>query len=34
MAEFLAWFIIIFPFLAIAAHTIKGFVDDYRNCRR
>jgi hypothetical protein len=34
MVEFLAWFVLLFPFFAIAAHTVQGFIDDYRERRR
>jgi hypothetical protein len=33
MTEAAAWFVLLFPFLAIAAHTVQGFVDDYRERR-
>jgi hypothetical protein len=30
MAEAAAWLIILFPFIAVLAHTIKGFIDERR----
>jgi len=34
MAEFLAWFILLFPFFAVAIYTAKGFIDEYRENRK